>query len=123
MHSIRTRIMSLTMAAILISVLAVGAVSVVSIQRESDRSSAQEMRLLCENCSSGIDGFLERFGRSVDVVSRYAVEEFSSVALLNGGVVGVDGAGGVMLDRSTEQCEELDLYIHEHLEQGIDKRR
>ena len=106
----------MTMAAILISVLTVGVVSVLSIRRESDRSSVQEMRLLCENCRSGIDESLNSIEQSVDVIARYALEEMSSVALLDGGVIGVDGRGSAVLDRSAEQRTDLDLYLHEHSE-------
>ncbi len=117
MHSIRIRILALTMAAILISVLTVGVISVVSIQRESDRSSAQEMRLLCDNCRSTIDDSLNSVEQSVDVIARYAMGELDSVALLEGGVVGVAGGSPAVLDRTAEQRTDFDLYLHEHLEQ------
>lgn len=113
MHSIQTKIMALTLAAILVSVLSVGLASIVSITREGERSSAQEMRLLCDNCRYSIDDYLVGIERSVDMVSRYALEELDSVELVRGDVIGVDGRWEDALPppRETERQLLLDEYL------------
>lgn len=113
MHSIQTRITALTLAAILVSALSIGTVSIVSVKREGERNSAQTMSLLCENCRYSIDDYLTGIEHSVDMVSRYAIEELSSVELMEGGVIGVDGYwdDASELGADTERQERLDEYL------------
>lgn len=113
MISIRIRITILTLTAILVSVLAIGVVSLVSIRGEGERSSNQTMRLLCDNCRYSIDDYLSSIERSVEIVSRYALDELSSVELMEGGVIGTDGIldGAVHTQAVTEQQQRLDDYL------------
>ncbi len=113
MISIRFRITILTLTAILVSVLAIGVVSLVSIRGEGERSSNQTMRLLCDNCRYSIDDYRNSIERSVEIVSRYALDELSSVELMEGGVSGTDGIldGAVHTQAVTEQQQRLDDYL------------
>lgn len=117
MHSIRIRIMSLTIAAILISVIAFGSLSIGSVRRQSASAAAETLRLVCDNCSSTVDSYLKGIEQSVDLISRYAVEQLSSVELARGGVIGADGHSSSEL-RSVEQAqrqEDFDLYLHDYI--------
>ena len=58
MHSIRTRIVAITVAAILASVLASAAVTYVSVRDESRRSSAEELNLIARNVQEELDEYL-----------------------------------------------------------------
>ena len=49
MHSIRIKIVSVTIAAVLTSILALGGLGILTIGIESDRNSVEKMRLLSEN--------------------------------------------------------------------------
>lgn len=109
--------MTLTMTAILISVIALGSLSIVSVKRESERTSAETMRLLCDNCSSSVDAYLKGIEQSVETISRYAAEELSSVALVEGGVVGADGYGSLQWEgRETQRQDALDEYLHGYID-------
>ena len=55
MHSIRTRIVAITVAAILASVLASAAVTYVYVRDESRRSSAEELNLIARNVQEELD--------------------------------------------------------------------
>ncbi|MBE7008213.1 MAG: diguanylate cyclase [Ruminococcaceae bacterium] len=117
MHSIRVRIMALTMTAILISVFALGSISILSVRRESEKTAAESMRLLCDNCASSVDSYLKGIEQSVNMVSRYAVEELSNVALVEGGVVGADGHSGLQWNTDGEPRQEtLDKYLSDYVD-------
>ncbi|MBO4913977.1 MAG: diguanylate cyclase [Oscillospiraceae bacterium] len=113
MHSIRIRIMALTIVAILSSVIVLGTISIVSIRRKSASAAADTLRLTCDNCSSAIDSYLNGIEQSVDMVSRYAVEQLSSIELARGGVIGADGTLSEELRTVQEarQQESFDRYL------------
>ena len=115
MHSIQTKIMALTMAAILVSVLGFGTMSYASIRRESANSSAETMWLLCENCRASIENYLDGIVQSVEMVSRYATEELDAVELVESGVIGLDG-GSNLEPRLTPEQEQLDHYLDGYME-------
>jgi diguanylate cyclase (GGDEF)-like protein len=105
------------MSAILISVLTFGSISIASAWRESSAASAETMRLICDNTGASVDAYLQGIEQSVDMISRYAVEELSSVELVKGGVAGADGYGSGEL-RSVHEAqrqEELDRYLHDYI--------
>ncbi len=115
MHSIQTKITTLTLAAVLVSVLPVSIASIVLIKREGERSSAEEMRLLCDNCRYSIDEYLTGIERSVDLASHYALQELDGVELLRGGVIGADGQWeAAPPERDTERQSRLDEYLARH---------
>ena len=88
MHSIRTRVTALTIAAMLVSLLSIGGMSIYSVKREGDRHTAQAMSLLCDNCRQNLNEYLNSVEQSVDMVTRYVGETLSSVDLMTGGVIG-----------------------------------
>ncbi|MBR0365899.1 MAG: hypothetical protein IJH94_03750 [Clostridia bacterium] len=56
MHSLRTKITAVTIAEILISAVALDCVGILALKTESDRSSTQEMSLICTNTQMLLDG-------------------------------------------------------------------
>ncbi|MCR5825817.1 MAG: diguanylate cyclase [Oscillospiraceae bacterium] len=113
MHTIRFKITLLTMMAIIVCVLGVGGSTAISVKREGDINSAEMMRLLCENNSMNIDTYLNSVQQSVNMVSRFALDEIEAVELVRGGAIGLQGTG-VDLNghsRSEEQQAELDAYL------------
>jgi diguanylate cyclase (GGDEF)-like protein len=81
MHSIRTKITLITLIAILVSVLSVGGVGIYSIQKEGNRSSNEEMSLICENLTMSMEEYLGSVAQSVDMISRYAEADFDRTGL------------------------------------------
>lgn len=72
MHSIRVKIMAVTIAAILTSILALGGIGALTIGAESDRSSAENMRLICDNIQQELDGYLNSLKQSVNMAIHMA---------------------------------------------------
>ena len=117
MRSIRTKISLITMIAILVSVLLTGGVGILFIRSEGERSSDQEMTLMCDAKRKNLNEYLKSIEQSVDIAARYATEEMSSDALVEGGVVGVQGYGAAitgMRDWGSSRQQELDAYLKEH---------
>ena len=118
MHSIRTRIILLTMAAILVSVLAIGVIGFFNIKELGDLYSSTTMHLLCENRRRSIDEYLNGIEQSVDTVSRFAVDELDGVHLVQGGAVGADGGvdGVFRAVQEGPRQEELDTYLNDYID-------
>ena len=109
--------MSLTIAAILVSLLSVGAMSVYSVKLEGDQHTAQSMSLICDNCRRNLNEYLNSVEQSVDMVTRYVSETLSSVDLMNGGVIGMSGAEQEpRTDWDTERQNQLDTRLNAHME-------
>ena len=118
MHSIRTRIILLTMAAVLVSVLAIGVIGFFNIKELGDLYSDTTMRLLCENRRRSIDEYLISIEHSVDMVSRFAIDELDGVRLVEGGTVGADGGVDGVLRAVPQDLRqaELDAYLGGYLD-------
>ena len=110
MHSIRTRIIAITIAAILASVLAFGAAAYVSIKEEKSRSSAEEMNLLARNVQQELDRYLESIRQSVEMAARFATDQLDPVILVECGVAG--SAAGE--PRTSGQIVRMDKYLADH---------
>ncbi len=120
MRSIRTKISLITMVAIVVSVLLIGGVGVLFIRNEGERESDREMTLLCDAKRMTLNEYLKSIEQSVDMVARYATEILSSDALVEGGVVGVQGYGAAitgMRDWESKRQESLDAYLQDHIKQ------
>ncbi|MBR3273904.1 MAG: diguanylate cyclase [Clostridia bacterium] len=117
MRSIHTRITALMVAAIVVSVLLAGGAGIYALKTENDEDSAREMEMLCANNGQTIDGYLNSVKQSVDMISRYARENMSSVELMEGGVLGFDGSGAALKDRDwgTNRQRVLDNYLTRHI--------
>ena len=66
MHSIRVKIMAVTIGAVLTSILALGGIGILTIGVESDRNSAEKMKLLSENMQLHLDAYLDSLRQSVE---------------------------------------------------------
>ena len=117
MRSIRTKISLITMVAIVVSVLLIGGVGVLFIRNEGERGSDREMTLLCDAKRMILNEYLKSIEQSVDMVARYAMDELSGDALVEGGVVGVQGYGAAntgLRDWESSRQRGLDEYLKEH---------
>lgn len=72
MHSIRIKITAVTVAAVLTSILALGAIGILTIGVESDRSSAEKMELICENMEWQLNTYLSSLQQSVNMAIQIA---------------------------------------------------
>lgn len=112
MHSIRARIISLTMTAILVSVAALGVIAFLSIRREVERSSAETMRLICDERRRSIDDYLDSIEQTQDIVAHFAATDMSMAVLAEGDVLGADGWGTKPLRESDMADQDaLDKYL------------
>ncbi len=104
------------MMAIIVCVLVVGGSSAVSVRQEGERNSAEMMRLLCSNSSMTIDRYLNSVEQSVDMVTRFALDEIDSVELVKGGVIGLQGTGVHLNERSRSESQQqtLDVYLENY---------
>ena len=116
MHSIRTRITLLTLAAILCCILLIGGTVIIAIQEESDDDTSREMILLCADRRHTLNQYLESIKQSADMVSRFASESMSGEALAKGGVAGFTGDGSALdgRDWDTDRQRDLDAYLREY---------
>ena len=72
MHSLRTKMMMLTVCVILIAVTAVALLSVLYIQNNEHRQSDQMLLLMCETGERNLDYYFSSVQRSVAKVSSFA---------------------------------------------------
>ncbi len=72
MHSIRTKIMAVTIAAIVTSILALGGIGVLTIGVESDRSSVEKLMLISENIQGKLNAYLDSLQQSVSMAVHMA---------------------------------------------------
>lgn len=115
MHSIRTRIIAITVAAILASVLAFAAITYVSAGEESSRSSSEAMNLMARNVQQELDEYLASIRQSVEMVAHFATDHLDPVLLVECGVAGSAAAAGET--RSKGQTVRMDMYLADHCEQ------
>ena len=104
MHSIRIKIMAVTVSAILTSILALGGIGVLTIGVESDRSSAEKMRLISENMQRKLNAYLDSIKQSVDMaihIARDSLEDEPDIKYL--------GSSG-----TPEQVARLDAALGRH---------
>ena len=80
MRSIRTKIIALTLGAIIISVLSFGITGIFAIMEESNQTSARILNLVCENRKNLLDKYLDSIQQSVNMISHLSVDELDSVA-------------------------------------------
>lgn len=111
MHTIRTRIISLTMTAILVSVLVLGLITFLSIHKASEKSSTEMMRLICDERAQMIDDYVGSIELAQNIVSRFAVSELSIAPFSEAGLVGADGWSKGLLCDNPETQRMLDSYL------------
>ncbi len=117
MHSIRSKIMALTIAAILVTSLSLCAIAVTAQWSEEKRSAEERMRLICENSCYSINEYLNSIEQSVDMVSRFTTEQLEDAPLVSGGAAGLSGMGvsASHRERSAERQLALDRYLEDFL--------
>lgn len=103
MHSIRTKIMAVTIAAILTSILALGGIGVLTIGVESDKTSAEKMRLISENMQMKLNTYLDSLQQSVDTAIFIAKESLDDPDIHFLGTLG-----------TPEETARLDAALQRH---------
>lgn len=78
MKSIRSKFTLLMVLAVVVSILAVGITSIVSIKMEEDASAGDQMLLLCQTEQLQLDAYLNSIEQSVQTVFRFAQEDLNS---------------------------------------------
>lgn len=111
MHSIRSRIIALTAAAVLLCMLAFAAVTYTTLRTEWDRSAAANMNLLSRNVQQSLDEYLGSIRQSVEMAAHYATDILDPVVLVECGAAGSAAENG---PRTPEQAERLDQYLATH---------
>ena len=108
MHSIRTKIMAVTIAAILTSILALGGIGVLTIGVESDKTSAEKMRLISENMQMKLNTYLDSLQQSVDTAIFIAKESLGDPDIQFLGPSG-DPEAVAKLDHALQRhCDEVE---------------
>ena len=111
MHSIRTRIIATTLAAVLASVIAFAMLAYVTVGNESKRASAEEMNLISRNVQLTLDEYLGSIRQSVEMAAHYATDDLDPVILVE---CGAAGSGAGKAPRTKEQTEKLDAFLAQH---------
>lgn len=107
MHSIRTKITAITLAALLTTILSVFVVGFTTIRAENDRRSVEMMNLLCQDTQKALETNFESVEQSVEMAANLAGDSLDSVTLVESGAVGSSGATGA-------QARQLDAYLEEY---------
>lgn len=103
------------MAAILVSLLAVGGIGIVFIHRQVDASADNEARLVCDTSRKALDKYLLSVEQSVDILARCATESLKDVNLAEYGVAGATGlSGGLLEGRTEKQKQRLNAFLKTH---------
>ncbi|MBR4909469.1 MAG: diguanylate cyclase [Acidaminococcaceae bacterium] len=114
MHSIRTKITLMTIAAILTSLLAFIVIGYLTLGKEGDRNSVEKMNLLSQNAEKTADVRLNSLKTAVDMTAHFAGRSLEAVDLKDYGLaaasVGTDG-------RTPEQAKQLDTVLKKHCEE------
>ena len=82
MKSIRAKIMCLLFCSVLIASLVIGTVCTLLTSGVIEKSSAENMNLLCKTNAGEVDILLAKIEESVDTLSHNAVSELSDIAML-----------------------------------------
>ena len=105
MHSIRTKIMAVTIAAVLTSILALGGLGILSIRKDSDQTALEKMNLISENMQQRLDAYFTTQQLSVDMAGRIAKDSLKGLNFML-----------FSASLSPEEQRELDAGIAAHCE-------
>lgn len=111
MHSIRFKISAITIAAILVSILAVLVTVIATVGEESDRNATQNLALLCDNTCLSLNEYFDSIEQSVEMAASITADSLDSVVLVEGGVAGKFAETN---GQTPEQVAELDAYLAAH---------
>ena len=117
MHSIRTKITVLTVSAILICSILIGALSAITVKTREEMNAKRLLNTICESKLDKINNYLHNTETSVETVSRYVYGSFDVTPLSDANVIGATGSGRSLRKRprTAAQQESLDNYLREHL--------
>lgn len=75
------------------------------------------MSLLCDSKYREMNEYMDSVRQSVDILSHYLSADISTVALVEGGVIGAKGTGEMLEGRDWESDQQkvLDEYLREHV--------
>ena len=111
MRSIRFKITAITIAAILISMLAVLTAVYSTFLAESDRRSVETLNLIGGNTQKSLEQYLASIEQSVEMAANLAGDSLDGVVLVENGVAGRDADPAA---RIPEQIARMDEYLAEH---------
>ena len=111
LHSLRFKFTAISVAVILATILSVIGVSYSSVQKESERRSVENMRLVGEETANELDGYFGSIEQAVNMAANLAMDSLDSVKLVEYGAAG-HKAG----QHTAEQSALLDDYLTEHCE-------
>ena len=108
MHSIRTKMTGITIAAILTTLLAVFLVCYSTFLEENDRRSVEMMNLIGRNTQQSLEAYLGDITQSVEMAANIAGDSLDSVALVENGAAGTYAKE---TGQTPEQAARLDEYL------------
>ena len=104
MHSIRFKIISVSIAAILVSILSLGLIGIYTVQLQSNRNAVEKLDLMSENAGKTLDAYLNSLQQSVEMALHLAND---STETLDPDIV-------AKAAESPEQMKRLDNFLAEH---------
>ena len=110
-HSIRTRIAAITVAAILVTVAAVFGASYPNIKEENDHRTLEMMDLMASDTGKSIEEYLESIAQSVESVANLADDTLDSTVLISNGAAGDFRSPE---ERTAAQNEAIDAYLKDY---------
>ena len=111
MHSLRVKITSVTVLAILTSVLSVFLVYNFTVQIRTDRSTAEILSLVGQNTKDSVEQYLGSIEQSVETAAKIAYDGLDCVILVENGAVGsFAGQEG----QTPEQAAAVEAYMREY---------
>jgi len=113
MHSIRGRIIAITVGAVMASILAFLAIAYFTVNGEANRNTAEIMNMVAGNVQQSLDEYLGSIRQSVEMAAHFATDSLDPVMLVECGVAG-SGAGK---ERTRTQVRKLDMYLGQHVAQ------
>ncbi|MBP5292413.1 MAG: EAL domain-containing protein [Lachnospiraceae bacterium] len=111
MHSIRFKITTITVSAILISILLVFLATYLTIHDENDISSVQRMNLIADDAKKTLEIYFEGIEQSVEMAVNIAVDSLDSTVLVENGIL---TSPDNHMSRTAQQQELINAHIAAH---------
>ena len=111
MHSIRFKIIAITVFAILVGILSVTLAGSGAIQRENAQGTVRMMQLLGRDTQNSVEEYLQSIEQAVEMAANFAYDSLDSVILVENGAAGTHGRRS---GQSPEQAATVDAYLAEY---------
>ncbi len=111
MRSIRGKVTTIAIVAILISMLTILTAFYTMFRTESDRQAAETMNLLARNTEQTLEKYIESIEQSVEMAANLASDTLDSVILVENNVAGPHADPAA---RTAEQAATADKYLADH---------